>query len=322
MCRTATGDRTVPCVAPDGGALPQECERIDVDGITEPTDGIDKPIGRLERWAISEAREFGQHLHGGAYRTGVDELSPDVAAAIDAHPIAAAALELLLSSTESADVESALVTESATYSTLQAGPEHRAWLQQRTRRFRTAERDVVLMSRDGPTLQLTLNRPHVRNAFDAAMREALLDGLTIATTDPSVEKIVIDGAGPNFCSGGDLNEFGTLEDPASAHLLRVHRSVGRAIHRLRDRTTVVVHGACIGAGVELPAFAGRVIARSDATFSLPEISMGLVPGAGGTVSIPRRIGRQRFAWLALTGAMIDAPTARSWGLVDEIIEGA
>jgi enoyl-CoA hydratase/carnithine racemase len=161
----------------------------------------------------------------------------------------------------------------------------------------------------------------VRNAFDAAMREALLDGLAIATADPSAEQIVIDGAGPNFCSGGDLAEFGTLADPASAHLLRVDRSVGRAVHRLRDRTTFVVHGACIGAGVEIPAFAGRVIARPDATFRLPEVAMGLVPGAGGTVSIPRRIGRERFRSLALTGAMIDATTALSWGLVDQI-EGA
>ena len=64
-----------------------------------------------------------------------------------------------------------------------------------------------------------------------------------------------------------------------------------------------------------------MIARSDATFQLPELSMGLVPGAGGTVSIPRRIGRERFAQMALTGATIDATTALSWGLVDEI-EGA
>ncbi|MEY2454453.1 MAG: hypothetical protein QOD92_4027 [Acidimicrobiaceae bacterium] len=236
-------------------------------------------------------------------------------------PIASAALDLLLDATASLDVESALIVESATYSTLQAGPEHRSWLAARRRRERAEEDDVLLVARSGGTLQLTLNRPHVRNAFNAAMREALLDGLMIATLDPSVEHIVIDGAGANFCSGGDLDEFGTLEDPASAHLLRVERNVGRAVHQLRDRTTVTVHGACIGAGVEIPAFAGRVIARPDATFRLPEIGMGLVPGAGGTVSIPRRIGRERFRSMALTGAMIDAPTALSWGLVDEI-EGA
>jgi enoyl-CoA hydratase/carnithine racemase len=79
-----------------------------------------------------------------------------------------------------------------------------------------------------------------------------------------------------------------------------------------------VHGACVGAGVELPAFAARVVARADARFWLPELGLGLVPGAGGTVSLPRRIGRQRTAWLALSGRPIDARTALAWGLIDEV----
>ena len=62
-----------------------------------------------------------------------------------------------------------------------------------------------------------------------------------------------------------------------------------------------------------------MVAHEDARFWLPELSMGLVPGAGGTVSLPRRIGRQRTAWLALTGEPIDAETARAWGLVDQIV---
>jgi enoyl-CoA hydratase/carnithine racemase len=237
---------------------------------------------------------------------------------VSEQPIAAAALELLLDATEGIDVEQALIMESATYSVLQAGPEHQAWLASRVRRELDDEEDVVLTAREGATLRLTLNRPHRRNAFNAAMREELLDGLEVAMVDTAIERIVIDGAGPNFCSGGDLDEFGTLADPASAHLLRVSRNVGRAIHHLRERVTVIVHGACIGAGVELPAFAGRVVARPDATFVLPEIGMGLVPGAGGTVSIPRRIGRERFTRMARTGEAIDASTALDWGLIDEI----
>lgn len=236
------------------------------------------------------------------------------------HPIAAQALDLLLDATSESSVESALVVESATYSTLQAGPEHQAWLAARVRHERPPEHDVVIVARDGDTLRLTLNRPHVRNAFNAAMREALLDGLEIAALDPSIERVVVDGAGDNFCSGGDLDEFGTLADPASAHLLRVERNVGRAVHKLRDRATFVVHGACIGAGVEIPAFAAWVVARRNATFRLPEIAMGLVPGAGGTVSIPRRIGRDRFRSMALSGEAIDAPTALSWGLIDELAD--
>jgi enoyl-CoA hydratase/carnithine racemase len=129
---------------------------------------------------------------------------------------------------------------------------------------------------------------------------------------------VLRGAGPSFCSGGDLDEFGTAPDVSTAHLIRTSRSAGHRIDQLRDRITAEVHGACIGAGMELPGFAGRVIAAPDARFALPELAMGLIPGAGGTVSLPRRIGRWRTAWLALSGAQIDAGTALRWGLIDEI----
>jgi enoyl-CoA hydratase/carnithine racemase len=68
----------------------------------------------------------------------------------------------------------------------------------------------------------------------------------------------------------------------------------------------------------LPAFAARVVARPDTVIGLPELPLGLIPGAGGTVSLPRRIGRHRTVWLALTRRAIDAATARAWGLVDEV----
>jgi enoyl-CoA hydratase/carnithine racemase len=68
----------------------------------------------------------------------------------------------------------------------------------------------------------------------------------------------------------------------------------------------------------LPAFASHVSAAPGATFCLPEVGMGLIPGAGGTAGIPRRIGRHRTAWLALTGTRLDAATALDWGLVDEL----
>jgi enoyl-CoA hydratase/carnithine racemase len=87
-----------------------------------------------------------------------------------------------------------------------------------------------------------------------------------------------------------------------------------------ERVRARVHGACVGAGIELPAFAAHVSASADASFRLPEVSMGLVPGAGGTASLTRRIGRQRTAWMALSGEAVDAGTALAWGLVDEIVQ--
>jgi enoyl-CoA hydratase/carnithine racemase len=217
------------------------------------------------------------------------------------------------------------VAESATYSLLQAGPEHRRWLAGRPaprgERGGWDDRgdERVRVTAGAGTLRITLTRPAVRNAVDAAMQRALTDALLVAAADPGV-RVVLDGAGPTFSTGGDLGEFGSLADPASAHVLRLARSPGRVLARLADRTTAVVHGACHGAGVELPAFAGRVVARPGTTFTLPEVAMGLVPGAGGTVSLPRRIGRRRTAWLALTGHPLDVATALAWGLVDAVAD--
>ena len=134
----------------------------------------------------------------------------------------------------------------------------------------------------------------------------------------SIEEVVLRGRGPSFCSGGDLAEFGTFPDPATAHVIRSTRNPARLLARIADRVRAEVHGACIGAGTELPAFAKTVIADEKAFFQLPECRLGLVPGAGGTVSVLRRIGRQRTAWLAITGERIDARTALDWGLVDAV----
>ena len=174
------------------------------------------------------------------------------------------------------------------------------------------------MERAGHQLCLTLDRPAVHNAFDARTRDCLVEAFTLAAVDPSIARVELRGEGVHFCAGGDLSEFGTAPDPVVGHLVRTTRSAARAIAECADRTSAFLHGACIGAGIELPAFAARVVAAPDTTISLPEVGMGLVPGAGGTASLPRRIGRQRTAWLALSGARIGAETALDWGLVDEI----
>jgi enoyl-CoA hydratase/carnithine racemase len=79
-----------------------------------------------------------------------------------------------------------------------------------------------------------------------------------------------------------------------------------------------VQGACIGAGIELSAFAATITAAKGTFFRLPEVAMGLIPGAGGCVSIPRRIGRQRAAFMALSGRDVDTEQALEWGLIDAI----
>jgi len=272
-------------------------------------------------WRAGKASSAGARLLDAfdVHADGEAQLGPVIDAA-KRNPLAASALVQLLRHSESLPLHDALLAESWAYSTLQSGPEFGTWLAARTAGEpapENAER-AVLARREGPLLHLTLNRPERHNAYSAEMRDALCELLAVADADPSIEHIQLDGAGSSFSSGGDLVEFGTLADPATAHAVRSVRNAGRLLARLAPRVEVNVHGACVGAGVELPAFAAKVSARVDAWFMLPELSMGLVPGAGGTASLPRRIGRRRTAWLALSGERIDAPTALEWGLVDEI----
>jgi enoyl-CoA hydratase len=250
-----------------------------------------------------------------------DPALDDISAHVTARPLASTALALLLRGQARRTIDDGLVAESAVYSTLQAGPEFAAWRSSRPLRTHVGDDGPrVEARREGSRLDITLTRPALHNALDARMRDELIDVLGMPLDDPTVTRVELRGEGKSFCAGGDLNEFGSRSDPATAHLVRLHRSVGRVMAALRDRTTVYLHGACIGSGIELAAFAGQVVARENAVISLTEIGLGLVPGAGGTVSLPLRIGRLRTAWLALSGRSIDAGTAREWGLVDLLTE--
>ncbi len=253
-----------------------------------------------------------------APEAGVASLE-DLLARIEEHPVAATSLALLMRQGIST-LGAALVAESATFSLLQSGPEFTRWRAGRTAgRIEPEGRAGVLIERHGDNLAIVLNRPEVKNALNRAVRDGLLEGLTLAGADPSIATVELRGNGSNFSSGGDLNEFGTFADPASAHLIRLNASIGRAIDALGERVVAHVHGPCAGSGVELAAFASRVVADHSFTAMLPEVSLGLVPGAGGTFSITARIGRHRSTLLGLSGAPIDASTALSWGLVDELV---
>jgi len=249
-----------------------------------------------------------------------DELA-SLARAVRRRPLASAALAQLLRHNEKLDLYQGLVAESWVYSTLQSGPEFAAWLAARepVAPAESSRLPAVCVEREGSRLSLTLNRPERSNAFSCEVRDALVEALELVVCDSSIDEVLLRGAGSSFCGGGDLAEFGTLPDPATAHLIRSTRSAARLLVACGDRVRVELHGACVGAGIEIPAYARRVAAREDAFFELPEVAMGLVPGAGGTASIPRRIGRQRTALLALSGRRLDPATALRWGLVDELI---
>ena len=252
----------------------------------------------------------------------VDAEVASLAQHVTDHPIAGTTLVRLLGLTSQLLPYDGLVAESLAYSMLLGGPEFETWLAQRHRRdIRRDDHPPVLVERTGDELTVTLNRPARHNAYSSSMRDALVEALEVARWDETVSRVVLQGAGPSFCSGGDLDEFGTTPDPATAHVIRLTRNVAALLDRLHDRLEVRVHGACIGAGTEFAAFGGTVLAGDDAFFQLPEVRMGLVPGAGGTVSVRRRIGRWRTAYLALSGGRIDVARAMAWKLVDGRADG-
>jgi hypothetical protein len=246
-----------------------------------------------------------------------DEALERIEANVSAHPITAVTLALLLRG-QRPSVGHGLVAESSAYSVLQSGPEFAAWRAAHPRRVEKDDGPRVRMDRVDDCLAVTLTRPGRLNALDAPMRDALVEALTLAAADLGIARVELRGEGRAFCAGGDLDEFGTRPDPATAHVIRLERSVGRVLSSLQKPVTTYLHGTCMGSGIELAAFTDTVVATQDTRIALPEIGLGLVPGAGGTVSLPRRIGRLRTAWLAFSGSTIDAATAHRWGLVDQL----
>lgn len=232
-------------------------------------------------------------------------------------PHAASVLIDLLQAIEGMSVEQALVAESLAYGLLQGSAEHAAWLADR-KPAPTLPPGQVLLARSDQCLSITLDRPEALNAIDRTMRDGLREAFELAALDPEIERVEWRADGRAFSMGADLAEFGTTRDPATAHAIRMKTLPAHAIVRCAHKLSVHINGGCVGAGIEMAAFAARITAAPCAWFQLPELAMGLIPGAGGCVSISRRIGRERTAEMVLSGRRIGARQALEWGLVDEL----
>jgi enoyl-CoA hydratase/carnithine racemase len=298
-----------------------------------PADGLARADERLLRpWLrTAPVATLGVGEAPRAYRDALDCWVGDAATAgrlgdgFDRAPLAALTAALLVRSAPTG-VWPGLVAESTAYSMLQGGPEFAAW---RASRTATPADAPTLDADDAPRVRVrvehghtvvTLTRPARHNAVDVRLRDEL--DAALGTLAEARGPVILRGEGPSWCSGGDLDEFATFPDPARAHLVRLTRSLAGRVHALERRLVVAVHGACLGAGIELAAFAARVVAADDVRIGLPELGLGLVPGAGGTVSIPRRAGRSTLLRLLWAGDPIDAHRARRWGLVDEVVPPA
>ena len=244
-----------------------------------------------------------------------------LARAVIANSHAAAVLVQVLRLTGSMPIADALTVESMAYAVLQGSAEHCDWLvKRRTIAMESSTPGHVRVLRENDRLRLTLDRAEANNAIDRSMRDELATALTLAGLDREVTRIDLDARGKAFSLGADLREFGTTTDPATAHAIRARTLPARAAIGCAERMVVHVDGACVGAGLELAAFAGKVMATTKSWFQLPELAMGIIPGAGGCVSLPRRIGRQRTALMVLSGRRIGAREALDWGLIDALVD--
>jgi 2-(1,2-epoxy-1,2-dihydrophenyl)acetyl-CoA isomerase len=184
----------------------------------------------------------------------------------------------------------------------------------------TESRPVLTACADG-VATLTLNRPEVRNALDMAMRQHLEAALTALDGDSGVRVLVVRGAGEHFSSGGDVKLMRDNPMTAAEGQSRVE-AMNRAIMalaRFRTPTIAMVEGAAVGAGCNLALACDLVVASERARFGEVFARIGLIPDAGGTYFLPRRVGLARAKELVFTADIIDAREAERIGLINRVV---
>ena len=183
--------------------------------------------------------------------------------------------------------------------------------------------ETVLLEREGHLASLVLNRPEVLNAIDNRLASELIDRCAALAGDDAVWVVILRGAGERaFCAGADLKaRYGfTAEDWAAQRTL--FRQMFKALRDVPQPMIAAVHGFALGGGTELAMLADFVVASEDAQFGLTETSLGIIPGGGGTQSLPRLIGRNKAKELIFSARRISAAEAHALGLVNHVVPRA
>lgn len=180
----------------------------------------------------------------------------------------------------------------------------------------------VRCEQDGAVVTITLARPEARNALTREMRDDLDRVLAWCADEGAVRVVVIAGDGPAFCAGQDLKEGAGPSTPADSVEAKLRGDFQTRLASLPQATIAALHGAAVGRGVEIALTCDIRIAAADATFSLPEVGLGMIPASGGTQRLPRLVGPARALDLVLSAEPVDAATALSWGLVTRVVPRA
>ncbi|MCT4711793.1 2,3-dehydroadipyl-CoA hydratase [Enterobacteriaceae bacterium H11S18] len=178
----------------------------------------------------------------------------------------------------------------------------------------------LLSRRNDRVLTLTLNRPQARNALNNALLEQLADALEAAQSDDSIGAVVMTGSERCFAAGADLKEMASRDMPATLNDPRPQ--LWARIERFPKPLLTAVNGYALGAGCELAMLSDIVLAGDNARFGLPEITLGIMPGAGGTQRLIRSVGKALAYRMVLTGEAITADQALQAGLAAEVCPAA
>jgi 3-hydroxyacyl-CoA dehydrogenase len=177
----------------------------------------------------------------------------------------------------------------------------------------TAVNSVIDLTLDGDVAVVTVNSPPV-NALSAAVRDGLHQALKQAGEDPAAKAIVLICAGRTFIAGADITEFG------KAHKGARLAEVQDVLENAPKLTVAAIHGTALGGGLEVALCAHYRVALASARLGLPEVNIGILPGAGGTQRLPRIVGVERALQMITSGEHIPAKEAMAMGLVDELVE--
>lgn len=182
----------------------------------------------------------------------------------------------------------------------------------------------ILTEQHGAALVITLNRPDKLNALNEDMSAALMDALDNAEADREVLAVIIQGNEKAFCAGADLSGMSNLPEHrfdnyrARYNLLKM-RKMFRHLHNYTKPVISAVEGFCLGGGLELAMFGDIIVAGEGAQFALPEAKHSLIPGAGGTQNLPRRVGPAMAKELMWTGRRFSAADAKEMRLVNHVV---
>lgn len=178
--------------------------------------------------------------------------------------------------------------------------------------------DVVIVERDGPTAIIRINRPRKLNALNRPIFDAMMARLDDIERDESLRAAIITGTGRAFCAGADIGEYWRQGPGAFSEFQRLGRSLHQRIETLPQPVIAAVNGFALGGGFELALACDLIVAHEQAVFGLPEPTLGLIPGGGGTQRLTRAVGRYRAREILLTGRRLTAREAQEWGVVSAV----